>query len=68
LRADRFEVACFLLVLGAALLRVALPLVWPAATLHAIVGSAALWSAGFGLYTVRYWPVLTRPRLDGQPG
>jgi uncharacterized protein involved in response to NO len=68
LRADRFEVACYLLVLGAALLRVALPLVWPAATLHAIVGSAALWSAGFGLYVVRYWPVLTRPRLDGQPG
>ena len=29
---------------------------------------AALWSAGFGLYALRYWPVLTRPRLDGRPG
>ena len=30
--------------------------------------SALLWSAAFGLYAVRYWPVLTRPRLDGKPG
>ena len=25
--------------------------------------SAALWSAAFGLYFVRYWPILTRPRV-----
>jgi len=68
LRADRFEIACFLLVLGAALVRVLLPLIAPAATVHAVLFSAALWSAGFGLYAVRYWPVLTRPRLDGKPG
>jgi uncharacterized protein involved in response to NO len=30
--------------------------------------SALLWSAGFGLYGVRYWPFLTRERLDGKPG
>ena len=29
---------------------------------------AALWSAAFAIYAVRYWPVLTRPRLDGKPG
>jgi len=28
----------------------------------------ALWSAAFALFTAAYWPVLTRPRLDGQPG
>ena len=28
--------------------------------------SVLLWSAAFGLYAVRYWPVLTRPRLDGK--
>jgi uncharacterized protein involved in response to NO len=66
--AGRAEVVCYLLVLGAALVRVALPLVAPAATLHAILCSAAMWSAGFGLYAVRYWPVLTRPRVDGKPG
>jgi uncharacterized protein involved in response to NO len=27
-----------------------------------------LWSAGFGLYVLFYWNVLTRPRLDGKPG
>jgi hypothetical protein len=30
-------------------------------------GLGVLWSAGFALYAVRYWPVLTRPRLDGRP-
>ncbi|MCE9659581.1 MAG: NnrS family protein [Burkholderiales bacterium] len=68
LRADRVDVACYLLVLGAALVRVVVPLVAPAATMPAVIGSAALWSAGFALYAVRYWPALTRPRLDGRPG
>jgi uncharacterized protein involved in response to NO len=48
--------------------RVLVPLAAPALTIAAIGLSAALWSAGFGLYTLRYWPVLTRPRLDGKPG
>jgi uncharacterized protein involved in response to NO len=34
----------------------------------AIVLSALLWSAAFALFTVVYVPILTRPRLDGQPG
>jgi uncharacterized protein involved in response to NO len=68
LRADRFDVACYALVSLAALLRVGLPLAWPAATVDAVLVSAALWSAGFALYTLRYWNVLTRPRIDGRPG
>jgi uncharacterized protein involved in response to NO len=68
LRADGWEVACYVAVLLAAAVRVGLPLVQPAWTLHAVQASAALWSAGFGLYAVRYWPVLSRPRLDGRPG
>ena len=68
LRADRYETACYVLVLLAALARVAVPLVAPEQTVHAVLVSAALWSAGFGLYAVRYWPVLSRPRLDGRPG
>ena len=68
LLADRWDVACFLLVIGAALVRVLLPLAAPTFTVHAVQWSAALWSAGFGLYALRYWPVLTRPRLDGKPG
>jgi uncharacterized protein involved in response to NO len=68
LKADRWDVAIYALVLGAAPVRVLLPWAVPWATLHAVVCAALLWSAGFGLYTVRYWPVLTRPRLDGRAG
>ena len=68
LRADRSDVVSYALVLAAALVRVLVPLADPAATVTAVLVSAALWSAGFGLYAVRYWPVLTRPRLDGRPG
>jgi uncharacterized protein involved in response to NO len=68
LRADRGDVACYGLILGAALVRVLVPLVAPVATIDAVLGSAALWSAGFALYAVRYWPVLTRSRIDDRPG
>jgi uncharacterized protein involved in response to NO len=30
--------------------------------------SAALWSSAYALYTVRYAPLLARPRRDGRPG
>jgi uncharacterized protein involved in response to NO len=68
LRADRADIACYVLVGAAAVVRVLVPLAAPAVTMHAVLCSAALWSAGFALYAVRYWPVLTRPRLDGKPG
>lgn len=68
LKADRYEVACYLLVAAAALVRVGLPLLVPAALVQAALASALLWSAGFGLYAVRYWPVLSRARIDGLPG
>ena len=68
LRADRCDVACYLLVLIGALVRVAVPLLAPALTQASVLLSAALWSAGFALFALRYWPVLTRPRLDGKPG
>ena len=55
-------------VLLAAVVRVVLPLLAPAQSMQTIVASAALWSAGFALYALRYWPVLSRPRLDGKPG
>ena len=67
LRVDRCEVACYVLVLGAALVRVFVPLLRPRDAARRVC-SAVLWSAGFGLFAVRYWPVLTRPRLDGRPG
>jgi uncharacterized protein involved in response to NO len=68
LRAEASEVVAYVLVAFAALVRVAVPLFAPEATVTAVLASAALWAAGFGLYAVSYWPVLSRPRLDGQPG
>ena len=68
LRADGFDIACFVLVLLAGAVRVLLPWAAPGLSLQAVLASAALWSAGFGLYAIRYWPILTRPRLDGRPG
>jgi len=68
LRADRVDVACYLLVAGSAAVRVGMPLLAPTLTIDAVLMSGALWSAGFALYALRYWPVLTRARADGRPG
>jgi uncharacterized protein involved in response to NO len=68
LRADGFELAMFLLIQAAALIRVFGGLLSPALYLISIEFSGLLWAGAFGLYAVRYWPVLTRPRLDGKPG
>ncbi|MEQ1806586.1 MAG: NnrS family protein, partial [Burkholderiaceae bacterium] len=65
---DGVELACYLAVNAAALLRVGLPLVSPSATMIAVLGSALLWCGAFALFTLRYWPILTRARLDGKPG
>jgi len=55
-------------VVLAGVIRVGVPLASPALTLAAVVVSAALWCAGFGLFAIRYAPALIRPRLDGRPG
>ncbi len=68
LHADRFEVACFVLIFAAAVVRVFGPMVATERYVASVLASALLWSAGYGLYAVRYWPVLTRPRIDGKPG
>jgi len=62
------EVAAYVLVPLAAALRVFVPMVWPGATVAAILVSAALWSTAFVLYAAIYWPILSRPRIDGKPG
>jgi len=68
LDADRFEVACYALVLAAAAVRVFVPLIASGHYLGSVVASGVLWSGAYAIYAVRYWPVLTRPRLDGKPG
>lgn len=66
--ADRFEVACYLLVFAAALVRVVGGIALPELYRATVVLSGLCWSCGFALFAIRYWPILTRPRLDGKPG
>jgi uncharacterized protein involved in response to NO len=67
LKADHFDVACYLLVTAGAVVRVFVPLLMPAWFPHTVIVSAILWSMAFALYAIRYWPVLRRARLDGKP-
>ena len=66
--ADRYEIAAFVLVLCAALIRVFGGMIFPDAYLGTLIGSGICWSLAFTLYAIRYWPVLSRARLDGKPG
>jgi uncharacterized protein involved in response to NO len=68
LQADGYEIASYLLVQIAAIVRVFVAMAMPALYLASIQLSGLLWATAFGLYTVRYWPVLSQPRLDGRPG
>jgi uncharacterized protein involved in response to NO len=66
--ADGFELTVFLLIQGAAVVRVIGGITSSGLHMVSVQLSALLWAAAFGLYAVRYWPVLTRPRVDGKPG
>jgi uncharacterized protein involved in response to NO len=68
LLADRFESGMFLLIQVAAIIRVFGGMASLGLYLASIELSGLLWAVVFGLYAVRYWPVLTHPRLDGKPG
>jgi uncharacterized protein involved in response to NO len=66
--ADRYEISCYALVQCAAILRVFGAMIVPDAYLSTVVASGICWSAAFALYAIRYWPILSRARLDGKPG
>ena len=68
LQVGRAELAAYLLVHAAAVTRVLVPLALPSAYVWAALAAALLWCAAFATFTVVYFPILTRPRLDGQPG
>jgi uncharacterized protein involved in response to NO len=68
LKVGGWEVAAYSLVHIAAAVRVFVPLILPHAYVPLIVASGVLWSAAFAVFTLVYVPILTRPRLDGQPG
>lgn len=66
--AERAEIACYVLIQIAAVLRVLLPLLLPSLYLAAVAISGMIWTTAFSIYVVKYAPFLWRPRLDGKPG
>ena len=68
LKADGYEVACYVLVALAAVIRVFGGLMVPGYYPWTVVVSGVCWSAAFILYAIRYWTVLSRPRIDGKAG
>lgn len=68
LEVGRAEVASYVLLHAGAILRVFVPLVLPSSYGVAVAAAAACWSLAFAIYLVVYWPLLSRPRIDGKPG
>lgn len=58
----------FIAINLAALARVALPLLFPAAYTQVMTMAGLVWIAAFGLFVAVYAPMLLRPRVDGKPG
>jgi uncharacterized protein involved in response to NO len=58
----------FVAVNLAALIRVGVPLFFPAAYAQGMAAAGLMWMAAFGLFAVIYTPILLRARVDGKPG
>jgi uncharacterized protein involved in response to NO len=66
--AGKAEIACYVLVQVAAVTRVFGGILLPRFYVDMIVVAATCWSLAFATYAIAYWPILTQPRIDGQPG
>ena len=58
----------FGLVIFATLSRVLLPIVLPEYYRLSVMLAASGWIVAFGLFCITYWPILSKPRIDGTPG
>ncbi len=68
LQVSRLEVAAYLLVAGAAVARVLLPLLAPQHLAIWLVAAALAWGIAFALYLFVFAPWLVATRLDGKDG
>jgi uncharacterized protein involved in response to NO len=68
LRAEAAETACYVLINLAAVVRVFVPLAAPTFYRDAVILSGVLWAAAFAVFVCKYWPILSRPRVDGRSG
>jgi len=68
LKASGMDMAAFVFLQLAAILRVLADLATVDNYFLIIVASGALWVLAFGTFLYRYLPMLVQPRIDGQPG
>jgi uncharacterized protein involved in response to NO len=68
LQSSRVEVLAYALVMGAAALRVLLPMLVPSMYVAALLAAALAWSGAFAIYLWRFTPWLMQTRLDGKDG
>ena len=68
LTAGPIEIAAFVLLQLAAVVRVFAGLLWPELYRDSVLIAAVLWCLAFALFLYRYLPMLLRPRIDGLPG
>jgi len=68
LKAGPAELIAFTLLQVTALVRILAGLILPAHYQGAMTLAGTLWFLAFGVFVLRYWPILTRKRIDGRPG
>lgn len=61
-------VVAFIALVLATLARTLLIALQPMLTIQAYVISAGLWALAFAIFTVVYFPILSKARVDGRPG
>lgn len=62
------EISAFVAIQVAALVRVFGALLAPEFYRITVIASGVLWTLAFAVFLIAYWPILTRPRIDGKPG
>jgi uncharacterized protein involved in response to NO len=67
LKSDKWIRLSIVLIIIATLLRVIIPAV-PAYTVLLTTSSAIIWGAPFVIYLIRFFPILSKPRVDGLLG
>lgn len=59
---------CYLLINLAAVIRVAGAFTAADTQRFSLILSSLAWALAYLVYVIVYWPILTRPRVDGRPG
>jgi len=58
----------FILINASAIIRVVIPIAVPGFYVPGLIVAGLLWTAAFALFVIDFTPILTQPRIDGEPG